>query len=146
MLSVRDLVRLVLVLFRNAGFHSVTRMHVIKACYLIEREYFKRRRQRLTDLYYYNYLYGPFNMRIVNVLEEMTDQGVIRRGEDEYTYDISDLHYLYDDRIMKIVSKPILNKVMRIIRKHPYAFDLAEYVHRLPEVRDTPFGEPIRFK
>ena len=85
-------------------------------------------------------------MRIVNVLEEMTDQGVIRRGEDEYTYDISDLHYLYDDRIMKIVSKPILNKVMRIIRKYPYAFDLADYVHRLPEVRNTPFGESIRFK
>jgi len=146
MLSAEELVRLVLVLFRNAGFHSVTRMHVIKACYLIEREYFKEKRRRLTDLHYYNYLYGPFNMRIVNVLEEMADQEVIRRGEDEYTYDISDLHYLDDKRIMKIVSKSVLVRVRSIIKKYPYAFDLAEYVHRLPEVRNTPFGEPIRFR
>jgi len=50
-----------------AGSQSI-KTKIVKACYLLESEYFDKTGKRLTNIEYIYYLYGPYSRKINNVL------------------------------------------------------------------------------
>jgi len=128
-----------IVLLKESGRVVVDRLAVMKTAYLIEREYFRSMKKRFTNLTYFNYTYGPYNELIVQALEKLASDRKIEKNDD-YEYIVA--FYNPD----KNVPEEIGEKIVKILKKHKYSFNLVDYVHNLKEVRGTKFGEEIRFE
>jgi len=126
-------------LLKMAGRIVVDRLTVMKTAYLIERKYFLTKKERLTNLTYYKYVYGPYNGLIINRLEELASENRIEK-ESDYEYNIS--FYNPKNKISEEISK----EVVKVLKTHKYSFNLVDYVHNFKEVKETIFGEEIRFE
>jgi len=126
-------------LLKKSGKVVVDRLAVMKTAYLIEREYFMLTKKRFTNLIYFNYTYGPYNGLIVQALEKLASDRKIEK-DDDYEYIVA--FYNPDINVPEKIGK----KIVKILKRHKYSFSLVDYVHNLKEVRETRFGEEIRFE
>jgi len=133
------IVKSALVLLKKAGRMTVDRLTVMKTAYLIEREYFLMEGEKLTDLIYFNYVYGPYNGLIIDALEKLASDGAIEK-EGDCEYNIAAYNEKSD------IPKEINERLVKILRKHRYSFSLVDFVHGLKEVKETGFGEEICFE
>jgi len=137
--SAQVIVDSAIALLKAAGRTIVDRLTVMKTAYLIEREYFLTKKERLTKLTYYKYTYGPYNGLIVDRLEELASENKIEK-ESDYEYNIA--FYFPESSLPEKVSK----RVIEILRAHDYSFSLVDYVHSFNEVKETDFSEEIRLE
>ena len=136
--AAEKITRITLAVLKRADRIIADRLTIMKTAYLIEREYYRIRGERLTPLPYYKYTYGPFNGLITEAVEKLDLPKL-----DDYTYEIYD----FDERtaINDVTPEEAIKNVLEILKKTADSFRLVDYVHKLREVKDTPFGEEIKF-
>jgi len=137
--SAQVIVDSAIALLKAAGRTIVDRLTVMKTAYLIEREYFLTKKERLTNLTYYKYIYGPYNGLIVNRLEELASENKIEK-ESDYEYNIA----FYSPK--NILPEKVSKRVIKKLKTYDYSFSLVDYVHSFKEVQETSFGEEIRLE
>jgi hypothetical protein len=118
-LKIKDLIQEILKEEWNRGNKQVLTIKLIKLLYLVEYEYYKKHRRRLTELRWIFYKYGPFafeirkvQQNIVNLEEEEKelDSGmVIKLLGISSAYDFIEERFISDFEISAIIKNLVSN-------------------------------------
>jgi hypothetical protein len=140
-MNTKNFVLKILSIFKENNYSIVSRLHVTKLAYLLEREYFKKNSSRLTSISYVKFYYGPYDVTLIDELENFKKENIIEASSEEYDYSISN----FKPSELNDIPKAIIAKVNSILKENENVFDLVEFVHQFPEVKEAKLGEVIDF-
>lgn len=85
----------VIIYLARKGLFDLTRTKLVKLLYLIDLEYWTRKKKTLTGLNYVSYYYGPYSEEIIDAIQELQKDQVIQEfsaispeGRQYYIYNL----------------------------------------------------------
>jgi uncharacterized protein YwgA len=127
-----------------AGLQDI-KTKIVKACYLLESEYFDKTGQRLTDVEYEYYLYGPYSEALVSSI--MTDKNIshiAQRSKNGNEYDLFKLKKT--SVIFKIdpLTLSLIEKWAKIMQQKTYE-EMLKLAYSDKNFAKTEKGQIIKF-
>jgi len=137
-------------LLRKAG--SLTKTKLVKMLFLIDLDYYNKKKKKLSNFTYIRYFYGPYPKEIETILSYLNALGIItyetRLSSAGKTYYLISINT--NDRVKKLGLQDSLNTEEKfIIEKIAKDYstknldDILKQVYELDEVKNKPFGETI---
>lgn len=130
-------------ILNNLG--SLTRTKIVKLLYLLDIESTERYGKKLTDFEYKKYYYGPYDQKIVSLLDNPkyfnVTLGVTSSGSQFYNYSVGPRKPTIPiDSMTKDLVDEIVNKYGRI-----HLDKILEIAYDTQQFKVTDFGEKIKF-
>jgi hypothetical protein len=109
-----------------AGLQDIT-TKIVKACYLLESEYFDKTGQRLTDVEYKHHYYGPYSEAIISSMKndkniayspqksiEGNDYGLFKLKKTSVISKIDPLTLSFIEKWAKIMQQKTLEEILEL--------------------------------
>ena len=118
---------------------------IVKACYLLESEYFDKTGQRLTDVEYKYHLYGPYSEAIISSM--MNDKNIVHSSQKSMNGNDYDLFKLKKTSVIAKIDSLTLSfieKWAKIMQQKTYN-EMLELAYNDKNFRKTAKEEVIKF-
>ncbi len=118
---------------------------IVKACYLLESEYFDKTGQRLTDIEYKYHLYGPYSEAIISSM--MNDKNIAYSPQTSMNGNEYDLFKLKKTSVIAKIDSLALSfieKWAKIMQQKTYN-EMLELAYNDKNFKRTEKGQIIKF-
>jgi hypothetical protein len=119
---------------------------IVKACYLLESEYFDKTGQRLTDVEYKYYLYGPYSEAIVTSM--MNDRNISYIPQTSMNGNDYDLFKLKETSVISKIDPltlSLIEKWAKIMQQKTYD-EMVNLAYSDKNFKKTEKGKVIKFE
>jgi uncharacterized protein YwgA len=119
---------------------------IVKACYLLESEYFDKTGQRLTDVEYKYHLYGPYSEAIVTSM--MNDRNILYIPQTSMNGNDYDLFKLKETSVVSKIDPltlSLIEKWAKIMQQKTYD-EMVALVYSDKDFKKTEKGKVIKFE
>jgi len=119
---------------------------IVKACYLLESEYFDKTGQRLTDVEYKYHLYGPYSEAIVTSM--MNDRNILYIPQTSMNGNDYDLFKLKETSVISKIDPltlSLIEKWAKIMQQKTYD-EMVDLAYSDKNFKKTEKGKVIKFE
>jgi len=119
---------------------------IVKVCYLLESEYFDKTGQKLTDVEYKYYLYGPYSEAIVTSM--MNDRNILHIPQTSMNGNEYDLFKLKETSVISKIDPfalSLIEKWAKIMQQKTYD-EMVNLAYSDKNFRKTEKGKVIKFE
>jgi uncharacterized protein YwgA len=119
---------------------------IVKACYLLESEYFDKTGQRLTDVEYKYHLYGPYSETIVTSM--MNDRNISHIPQTSMNGNDYDLFKLKKTSVISKIDPltlSLIEKWAKIMQQKTYG-EMVDLAYSDKNFKKTEKGKVIKFE
>ena len=119
---------------------------IVKACYLLESEYFDKTGQRLTDVEYKYHLYGPYSEAIVTSM--MNDRNILYIPQTSMNGNDYDLFKLEETSVISKIDPltlSLIEKWAKIMQQKTYD-EMVDLAYSDKNFKKTEKGKVIKFE
>jgi uncharacterized protein YwgA len=119
---------------------------IVKACYLLESEYFDKTGQRLTDVEYKYHLYGPYSEAIVTSM--MNDRNILYIPQTSMNGNDYDLFKLKETSVISKIDPltlSLIEKWAKIMQQKTYD-EMVALAYSDKNFKKTEKGKVIKFE
>ena len=119
---------------------------IVKACYLLESEYFDKTGQRLTDVEYKYHLYGPYSEAIVTSM--MNDRNILYIPQTSMNGNDYDLFKLKETSVISKIDPltlSLIEKWAKIMQQKTYD-EMVNLAYSDKNFKKTEKGKVIKFE
>jgi len=119
---------------------------IVKACYLLESEYFDKTGQRLTDVEYKYHLYGPYSEAIVTSM--MNDRNILYIPQTSMNGNDYDLFKLEETSVISKIDPltlSLIEKWAKIMQQKTYD-EMVNLAYSDKNFKKTEKGKVIKFE
>jgi uncharacterized protein YwgA len=119
---------------------------IVKACYLLESEYFDKTGQRLTDVEYKYHLYGPYSEAIVTSM--MNDRNISYIPQTSMDGNDYDLFKLKETSVISKIDPltlSLIEKWAKIMQQKTYG-EMVDLAYSDKNFKKTEKGKVIKFE
>ena len=118
---------------------------IVKACYLLESDYFNKTGKRLTDIEYKSYFYGPYSEAVI--MSIMSDENIVHTTQTSMNGNDYDLFELKNTSVIPKIDPLTLSFIEKWakVMQRSTLDKMLDLAHNDKDFKNTEFDKVIKF-